>query len=52
MIPRVRIDREGRFFPFGDPPDIRLTHVGVDLHLRQIERDQEEVRCGKTGRDV
>src|SRR4029077_18621024 len=51
LISRVCIDRKGRLLPFGDAPDIRLADVGVDLHLRQIERDQKEVRCGKTGRD-
>ena len=45
----IRIDGKGRFFPFGDPPDIGLAHVGIDLHLRQIERDQEQVRCGEAG---
>ena len=49
LMAGISIDGKGRLFPFGDPADIRFANVRIDLHLRQIERDQEKVRCGETG---
>jgi len=38
-----------RFLALGHPADIRFAHIGIHLHLGQIQRDQKEVRRGKTG---
>src|SRR4029079_9228497 len=42
--PRERIDGEGRAVAGLDAADVALADIGVDLHLREVGRDQEQRR--------
>ncbi len=49
--PGIGIHRKRCILAFGEPADIRLADIRIHLHLREVQRDQKEVRRSKTGGD-
>ncbi len=49
--PGKRLHGEGHRLALLDLVDVALADLSEDLHVREIVRDQEELRCREAGRD-